>query len=196
MAGASPWSQIEPHLWRMPARVLAEAAAKDRFPATVAALACGYRAAEALRELASTANPWALASFLGVAVEHAAQPPAAGFTPRLRSEYLPDQGKVMLYAEPLVELAALIYLHSPRFGHLDLPALHLAHELFHHLECARRDLVPSALASRPLSELAAHAFAQALLDLDFFPVELDLLHAPAAPEQPAPALAPAGEDAR
>lgn len=183
-AADGAWSRIEPHLWRMPGGVLSEAASAGRFPATVEALAAGYRAADAVAGLAGSADPWVIAGVLGVTVRHLPEPPAAS-PPGARSEYNLEDRTVWLYTDALARLRAAIRLRAARFRHLDLAALHLAHELYHHLEAARPDLVPPAKGGARLSELSAHAFVQALLNLDFFPAELDAL-APLTPkEQPA-----------
>ena len=53
----------------------------------------------------------------------------------------------------------------------DLEAVHIAHEIFHHLEFGHRfgPLRPDEV------EAAAHAFAQELLGLTFHPLELSAM---------------------
>jgi hypothetical protein len=108
-----------------------------------------------------------MAADLGVQIiEREAPPPAQ---PQLRSEYQGQPPRITLYRDPLDSLAAAVHANQ-RFDMLacDLDSLHIAHELFHHLESGQR--------SGPLQahevEAAAHAFAQELLGASFDPREL------------------------
>jgi len=176
MSITSGWDTVARYLWRMPSSVLADAAAVGRFPNTLQALARGYRAAESIRSLTGNSDPWVIAALLGVPVEHHEQPPVAELTPGVRSEYECEGRRVLIYTQPLARLAAVMRRQAPRLRYLDLGGLHLAHELYHYLEHCRPDLAAAPDQDSPrLSELAAHAFTQALLDLDFFPAELDSL---------------------
>ena len=111
-----------------------------------------------------------LAERMGVEVLKREAPPPA--QPRLRSEYRSDPPRIILYRNPIDALAAAIHANQ-RFDMLncDLDEVHIAHELFHHLEFGRRfgPLKPEEV------EEAAHAFAQELLDLKFHPGELSEL---------------------
>jgi signal peptidase II len=133
--------------------------------------AAGRRAAQALRARYDGLSPTGLAEALGVKIEHrpvAVQLPAAV---RVRSEYLASDtaGKqdatVVLYDIPLQELCRLVAAKRPAWTRIDLEQVHIAHELFHHLN-----------AGRPAPERAAHAFTAELMHLDFRPEELDSLY--------------------
>ncbi len=109
----------------------------------------------------------ALAARLGVEIVSRDAPPPA--QPRLRSEYQPEPPRIILYRAPIDSLAEAASA-DPRFeierGELD--ELHVAHELYHHLErvghAERMSLVET--------ETAAHAFARELLGLTFDPRDL------------------------
>jgi hypothetical protein len=109
-----------------------------------------------------------LAKELGVQISEQQNPPPA--QPGLRSEYRPQPPQIILYREPLDQLAAAIHANQ-RFDLLScrMDDLHIAHELFHHLEAGGRfgPLRPDEI------EAAAHAFAQALLDTPFHPTEVE-----------------------
>jgi hypothetical protein len=109
-----------------------------------------------------------LAAELGVQiVEQEAPPPAQ---PNLRSEYRPNPPQIILYRDPLDLLVAAIHAHQ-RFDLLscNMDNLHIAHELFHHIENGGRcgPLRPDEI------EIAAHSFAHRLLDLRFHPTEVE-----------------------
>ena len=109
-----------------------------------------------------------LAKELGVDIVEVENPPPA--QPGLRSEYRPDPPQIILYRDPLDQLMAAIHANQ-RFDLLAIRMddLHIAHELFHHLEKGGRfgPLRPEEI------ETAAHAFAQALLDTPFHPTEVE-----------------------
>jgi hypothetical protein len=111
---------------------------------------CGGRAE--LRELAAQ---------LGIEVAEAQAPPPA--QPGLRAEYQAHPPRITLY------LAVIARLCPSLSEECDLVAVHLAHELFHHLESARSlpSLPPAA------SEAAAHAFVRELCGLSFDPGTLE-----------------------
>jgi len=126
----------------------------------------GRMAAQAMRSRFGDLSPRAIAKALGIRVTHRPLPPPGLVSLRLRSEYLTNSATIVLYDEPLAELAHLICAKRPALANLNLEALHIAHEIFHHLEAGR----PST------SEKAAHAFVAELLCLDFSPEELDSLY--------------------
>jgi len=108
-----------------------------------------------------------LAGKMGVEiVEREEAPPAQR---GLRSEYQADPPRITLYRGPLDRLAARIHI-SQRFDMMncDLDEVHIAHELFHHVEARGRF---GEMGAKEV-ERAAHAFAQELLDLTFNPAEL------------------------
>jgi hypothetical protein len=146
-----------------------------------AALGAGAEAAHRCRAAHETADPFALANRLDVPVIWSAESPALGAMMRI-AEYEPRPPAIRLFTESVraIQMAA---------GPLPVPAIYLAHELFHHLEATTLPPVP-ALARvtlarlgpwtwssgvRALSEIAAHAFAQTLLALPVFPGALDRL---------------------
>lgn len=108
-----------------------------------------------------------LAARMAVEILEREAPPAA--QPRLRSEYRADPPRIILYRDPVDLLAAAINANQ-RFDMLncDLDEVHIAHELFHHLEFGQRF---GPLTAEEVEE-AAHAFAEEILDLKFHPAEL------------------------
>ncbi|UCC68852.1 MAG: hypothetical protein JSV79_02695 [Armatimonadota bacterium] len=127
----------------------------------------GLRAARRLRPTGERPDVRALAAQAGVEVVERQVPPPA--QPRLRSQYQPDPPRIILYRNPIDELAeAASARERLSTAECDLYEVHIAHELFHHLERAER-LGPLAAAE---AEEAAHAFARGLLGLDFDPREL------------------------
>ncbi len=129
--------------------------------------ALGRRAAAPYLAREVRPSPRELAQELGVEVMERPAPPLA--QPGLRAEYQAAPPRITLYRASLDRLAAAIQA-SPRaeLRACDLEEVHIAHEVFHHLEFGGR-LGPLRPAE---SEQAAHAFAQALCDLPFDPREL------------------------
>lgn len=108
-----------------------------------------------------------LAEAMGVAIEERAAPPPA--QPGLRSEYQPDPPRITLYRNPIEELVeALRGSGRLQDGSWGLDEVHVAHELFHHLERVEG----MAGLSVGEAEEAAHAFVRELLGLGFDPREL------------------------
>jgi len=112
----------------------------------------------------------ALAAQLGVEIVVREAPPPA--QPRLRSEYQADPPRITLYRDPIDVLAGAIHANQ-RFDMLacNLDEVHIAHELFHHLEFGGR----FGPLDREEVETAAHGFAAELLGLTFDPGELSSL---------------------
>ena len=127
----------------------------------------GKLAAQAVRERFGEAAPSQVAAALGVRIEHKLRPAPVLTDIHVRSEYLTSSATIILYDEPLRELAQLIANRRPKLSNTNLTELHVAHELFHHLESGRRSAY----------ERAAHAFVAELLKLDFSPEEFDALYA-------------------
>jgi hypothetical protein len=107
---------------------------------------------------------------MGVHIQERPAPPPA--QPELRSEYQPSPPCIILYRDPIDVLAGAIHANQ-RFDMLacNLDEVHIAHELFHHLECGQR----FGPLRREEVEAAAQGFAQQLLDLCFHPDELSEL---------------------
>lgn len=143
-----------------------------------AAVAAGADAAGTCRA-AGCSDPRRIAAGLGVAVVWSDESPILGTMLRI-AEYEPRPATVRLFTEPIAAILAA----EPALPAADV---YIAHELFHHLEAttlgSASDLARVTLARlgcwrwesgvRALSEVAAHAFAQALLDLPVFPGRLD-----------------------
>jgi signal peptidase II len=128
--------------------------------------AAGKAAAAALRKRFGDFSVWQLAEVLGLQIAREAKSECAPPGLVVRSEYLAEPPTIVLYSEPLQELAQLVAAKCPELAGLDLEALHIAHEICHHLE-----------AGGPAdSEAAAHAFVRELLQLDFTPRVLDALY--------------------
>jgi hypothetical protein len=127
----------------------------------------GRRLARRYRVGGVRPEPSALARDLQVSVTELPAPPPAQSD--LRAEYRHEPPQIILYRAPLEQLAAAIHA-SQRLDLLacDLVEVHLAHELFHHLEFGGRfgPLRPDEI------ETAAHAFAQEYCALPFDPREL------------------------
>lgn len=111
-----------------------------------------------------------LADQLGVRIAVQDAPPEA--QPNLRAEYRHDPPQIVLYRDPLELLSGAIHANQ-RFDLLacDLEELHIAHELFHHLEFGGRF---GPLRAEEI-EIAAHAFTQEFCELRFHPTELSEL---------------------
>lgn len=149
-------------------------APSGRFVILEAAVRVGRATADAIvRELGS-ADPWRLARALALPVQLRAR---CADNPRLRSECLHDPPTIVLYTEALADLSRLLLLHAPRLAYVPLDTVAVALEIYHHLERARPHLLRGASRSWPrvAREVAAHAFAQELLELPFFPAEIDAI---------------------
>ena len=153
----------------------------DRGAAVRAALAAGIRAARCCRAAHATTDPVRIAARLDVDVIWSTDAPALGSMVRI-AEYEPRPATIRVFME------SVRAIHSAACS-LPVPEIYVAHELFHHLEATAlrpvSDLARVTLARlgpwtwrsgvRALSEIAAHAFAQGLLDLPCFPGALDRL---------------------
>ena len=127
----------------------------------------GRRAARLLKAAGLALDVRSLAAQWGVEILERGSPPPA--QPALRSEYRPAPPRIILYLEAIACLANKLEPNGqPEMPGCDLVPVHIAHELFHHLE-AERGLV---LLGREEAEHAAHAFAQELLNLSFDPAAL------------------------
>ena len=108
-----------------------------------------------------------LTAQMGVEIVERPEPPPA--QPGVQSEYQAEPPRITLYRNPIDSLAAAIHANQ-RFDMLacNLDDVHIAHELFHHLEFGRRfgPLRPEEV------EAAAQGFAERLLGLAFHPDEL------------------------
>lgn len=127
----------------------------------------GRRFARRVQPHGEQLRPSDLAAQMKVRIERRTLPPPA--QPHLRSEYSPAPPTITLYCDAISAVGAALHAQQ-RFDLLrsDLEEIHIAHELFHHLEFVEN--------AGPLTEeeveQAAHAFVRALLALDFDPVEL------------------------
>jgi hypothetical protein len=154
------------------------------------ALAEGTAAANALRARFPDHAPQRIAGELGVPIETIDDDPAVGVLWRF-AEYRQRPARILLYRSGLAPLdRAVGGLAEQLLGQATAQDVFVAHELFHHIEATRPD-VPMARRYRPtlfriggwhwrtgiaaLSEIAAGAFAQGLLDLPCHPRVLDLL---------------------
>ena len=107
----------------------------------------------------------------------------------IRAEYYARPPRIIIFDQPIkaiqdiIERVGLISLFGPDL----LIAIHVLHEMFHHLENVKKDrlsecysvttfgLGPLRLKSgvRALTEIGAHAFAQRWLNLDWYPYVID-----------------------
>jgi len=189
VAAASPETlglvmlEADPH-----ARRLDRAA---QFAAVRDALADGAAAAKALRECFPDLAPQGIAHKLGVPTEATDDDPMVGSLWRF-AEYRQRPARILLYSRGLAPLDRVtVGPWAVRLlGQATPQDVFIAHELYHHTEAIRSD-IPIARRYQPtlfriggwrwrtgiaaLSEIAAGAFAQSLLDLPCHPKVLDLV---------------------
>jgi hypothetical protein len=155
------------------------------------ALADGTATAKTLRARFSDLAPQEIAHALGVPVETVDDDPMVGSLWRF-AEYRARPTRIVLYSRGLAPLdrVAKTPLVVGMLGPATPRDVFIAHELFHHAEAIRPD-IPIARRHQAtlfrigglcwrtglaaLSEIAAGAFAQGLLDLPCHPWVLDLL---------------------
>jgi hypothetical protein len=101
-----------------------------------------------------------MAEHWGIAIHERRSPPPA--QPRLRSEYRADPPGIILYHDAIDALHATLRTDpSCTTTRREMEEVHIAHELFHHLEADGR----VASLPRDESERAAQAFARELLGI-------------------------------
>jgi hypothetical protein len=179
--------QRDPHAWRL--------GGATQLTAVHDALADGASTAQALRARFAGLAPQQIARELGVPIEMSDDDPMIGSLWRF-AEYTPRPARIRLYGRGLASLdrAMAGTLALQALGRATLQDVFVAHELFHHAEATRTE-PPIARRYRPtlfrigrwhwrtgiaaLAEIAAGAFAQALLDLPCHPGVLDLIAADA-----------------
>jgi hypothetical protein len=162
-----------------------------RLSAVRDALADGTATAKTLRTRFPDLAPQAIAHELGVLVETVDDDPMVGSLWRF-AEYRARPTRIVLYSRGLAPLDRVAKTPPAMrmLGPVTPREVFIAHELFHHAEAIRPD-IPIArryqatlfriggLSWRTglaaLSEIAAGAFAQGLLDLPCHPRVLDLL---------------------
>lgn len=134
------------------------------------AAALGTQLAHRFKSNLARPKAAALAARLGVEIVRRDVPPPA--QPRLRSEYQPEPPQIILYRAPIDSLAKAASA-DPQFDieRSELDELHIAHELYHHLE----RIGHADRMSLAETETAAHAFARELLGLTFDPRDLSAL---------------------
>jgi hypothetical protein len=175
--------EADPHARRMD-HVTQLAAVRD-------ALADGAATARALRERFPDLAPQEIARTFRVPVEVTDDDPLIGSLWRF-AEYQERPRRIRLYRRGLVPLDRVVTggLAVRLLGQATLQDVFIAHELFHHFETTRAE-TPIARRYMPtlfrigrwhwrtgiaaLAEIAAGAFAQALLDLPCHPKGLDLI---------------------
>jgi hypothetical protein len=179
--------EADPHAWRLD-RPAQSAAVSE-------ALADGAAIAVDLRARFPGLTPQAIARELGVPIETTDDDPMVGSLWRF-AEYRRRPARIVLYRRGLAPLDQAIVgaLAERLLGCATPQDVFVAHELYHHAEAARSD-TPIARRYRPtvfriggwhwrtgiaaLSEIAAGAFAQSLLDLPCHPRVLDYVVADA-----------------
>jgi hypothetical protein len=182
--------------------------ADRRRPAVEQAAEFGRRAARDLRARLGAVDPAALGERLGVRVVWSDDPYVFGKIVQT-STYAQRLRTITIYTGSVEEMNRFLAVEGlgPILGISDVGPVYLAHELFHHLEegllgRAANLVQVTILKLGPLvrrsgigqlSEIAADAFAQALLGLSFAPRLLDYLtvwiHNPEAGRQRLSALA-------
>ena len=162
-----------------------------RFAAVHDALADGAATARTLRRRFPDLAPHQIARELGVPVELTEDDPSVGSLWRF-AEYRQRPARILLYRGGIAPLDRAVAgdLAVRLVGRATPRDVFVAHELFHHAEATRPE-TPIARRYQPtlfrigswhwrtgiaaLSEIAAGAFAQALLDLPCHPRVLDLI---------------------
>jgi hypothetical protein len=162
-----------------------------QFAAVRDALADGAASAKALRERFPYLAPQEIARELGVPIEATDDDPMVGSLWRF-AEYRQRPTRILLYSRGLAPLDRVVVgpLAVRLLGQATPQDVFIAHELFHHTEAIRSD-TPIARRHQPtlfriggwrwrtgiatLSEIAAGAFSQSLLDLPCHPKVLDLV---------------------
>jgi hypothetical protein len=162
-----------------------------QFAAVRDALADGASSAETLRERFPDLAPQEIAHALGVPIEATDDDPMVGSLWRF-AEYRQRPARILMYSRGLAPLDRAVVgpLAVRLLGQATPRDVFIAHELFHHTEAIRSD-TPIARRHQPtlfrvggwrwrtsiatLSEIAAGAFAQSLLDLPCHPKVLDLV---------------------
>ena len=155
------------------------------------ALADGEATAKDMRLRFPGFSPREIARAFGVPIAAGADDPMVGSIWRF-AEYRPRPPRILLYTRGLAPLAQALAdgLAVRLLGDATVEDVFIAHELYHHLEATRPE-VPIARRHQAtlfrigkwrwrtgiatLSEIAAGAFAQALLDLPCHPKVLDHL---------------------
>jgi len=162
-----------------------------QFAAVHDALADGAATANVLRERFPDLALQEIAHELRVPIEETDEDPMVGSLWRF-AEYRQRPARILLYRHGLAPLDRAVSgrLAVRLIGHATPRDVFVAHELFHHAEAARSEM-PIARRHQPtlfrigswhwrtgiaaLSEIAAGAFAQSLLDLPCHPRVLDLI---------------------
>jgi hypothetical protein len=175
--------QGDPHAWRLD-RATQLAAVRD-------ALTDGRRTAEVLRERFAGLTPRQITYELGVSIEASDDDPMVGSLWRF-ADYRQRPACILLFSRGIAPLDRVLVGGSAErvLGRATPQDVFVAHELFHHVEAIRAD-PPIARRYRPtllrigrwhwrtgiaaLTEIAAGAFAQTLLDLPCHPRVLDLV---------------------
>lgn len=159
--------------------------------AIVGSVEAGRRTARQVRQDYPTKKPMEILQALNVKVNLTQENPHWGSRMQC-AEYQQRPPKVTIYEIAMVELARIAE-KTGTSEHADpeiMRDISLSHELYHHLErthftriSRQFRLVSSRIGPftfyrqvHRLDEIAAHAFAQALLDLTFNPGILELLH--------------------
>jgi hypothetical protein len=179
--------EADPHAWRLDRPTQSAAVAE--------ALADGAAIAADLRARFPGLTVQAIARELGVPIETTDDDPMVGSLWRF-AEYRQRPARIVLYHRGLAPLdQAIVGVVAERLlGRATPQDVFVAHELYHHTEATRSD-TPIARRYRPtvfriggwhwrtgiaaLSEIAAGAFAQSLLDLPCHPKVLDYIVADA-----------------
>lgn len=146
----------------------------SRFVVLERAVRAGQATADAVVRELGTADPWRLAELVGARVELRDRCPD---NPRLRSEVVDDPPRMVLYTEALADVSRVLVMRAPRLAVVPLDTIAVVIELYRYLERARPDLLRGARRDWPRAarEVAAHAFAQDLLELPFFPGEIEAI---------------------
>ena len=175
--------KADPHGWRL------DRAAQ--FAAVSDALADGATMARDLRKWFPVLTPQEVARELGVPIETTDDDPMVGSIWRF-AEYRPRPPHIMLYNRGIAPLERTLAssLIERLLGRATPRDVFVAHELYHHAEAIRLE-VPIARRYQPtlfrignwrwrtgvaaLTEIAAGAFAQSLLDLPCYPSVLNFV---------------------
>jgi len=155
-----------------PVDAVAPAAGSSRFVLLENAVRAGHATSNALARQMGSSDPWRLAESIGVSIELRDRCPD---NPHLRSEVVHSDQVIVLYTEALADLSRVLVLRAPRLACAPLDTIAVATEVYRFVERSRPELLKGAAPGWPrvAREIAAHAFAQDLLELPFFPAEID-----------------------
>lgn len=154
---------------------------KEREKIVDGAISCGISAAKEIRDEHETNDPRKIVQNIGIVVRGVNGGVKEDFI--IRSEYRSKDKEIVIYRD---SLNIMMRKALEEADAVDTPMkILIAHELFHYLEQEKLGPMPEKFALKrwkvgpfehktkikSLSEVGAHAFAQALLDVSYSPLD-------------------------